>query len=125
MISFFHRQQDWYAIDTDMQNGRGVLSLQVDDGIAYKMYLMPVHRNQPLALDRAGVFNMQLYHGVCEFSLSDVEINGEKIDLSKDPEWDSRGNHVEFHETDFQRQDFGYRQTNWAGVKMGEIGGTV
>jgi hypothetical protein len=124
MISFFHRQQDWYAIDPDMQNGRGVLSLQVDGGTEYKTYLMPVHRDQPLALDRVGIFNMQLYHGVCEFDLSDVEINGAKIDLSKDPGWDSRGNHVEFHEADFQRQDFGYSQTNWAGEMLGEIGGT-
>jgi hypothetical protein len=74
-------------------------------------------------MDRFGIFNMQIYHRVARFFVSDLTVNGTRIDLSKDPGWDGRGNHVTFVERDFQRQDFGYSETNWAGERIGEIGG--
>jgi len=67
---------------------------------------------------------MQMYHGNMKFFLSDLTVNGEKIDLSQDPQWDGQGNRITFVERDFHaRQSFGYTQTNWAGKHAGEIGG--
>src|SRR5205814_3378009 len=34
-----------------------------------------------------------------------------------------QGNRVQFAEQDFQREDFGFSETNWAGDGIGEIGG--
>jgi len=56
--------------------------------------------------------------------MSHLTVNGEKNDLSQDPQWDGQGNRVTFVERDFHaRQNFGYTQTNWAGKRAGEIGG--
>jgi hypothetical protein len=74
-------------------------------------------------MDRFGVFNFQMYHNPITFFLSDLTVNGHKLDLSKDPGWEGHGNHVQFAEQDFQRQDFGYSESNWAGEQIGEIGG--
>jgi hypothetical protein len=41
------------------------------------------------------------------------------VDLSRDPGWEGRGNRTRFVERDFQRQDFGYSATNWAGERAG------
>ncbi|MEP6662709.1 MAG: hypothetical protein ABJC04_03495, partial [Verrucomicrobiota bacterium] len=69
-------------------------------------------------------FNMQLYHGGMTFHVSDLAVNGQKIDLSKDPSWEGHGNRTQFVERDFQRQDFGYSaDTTLAGGQKGEIGG--
>jgi hypothetical protein len=74
-------------------------------------------------MDRFGLFNFQLYHKRIDLYLSDLTVNGHKVDLSKDPAWEGRGNRVQFAEQDFQRQDYGYSETNWAGEEIGEVGG--
>jgi hypothetical protein len=75
-------------------------------------------------MDRFGIFNYQLYHGSMEFYLGDLVINGEPIDLTRDPGWDGHNNRATFVEPDFhERMNFGYSETNWAGEQIGEIGG--
>jgi hypothetical protein len=67
---------------------------------------------------------MQLYHAEITMHVSDLVVNGQKIDLSHDPGWEGHGNRAEFVERDFQRQNFGYSpDTNFAGGQKGEIGG--
>jgi hypothetical protein len=59
-----------------------------------------------------------------EFYLGDLTVNGQPIDLRKDPHWDGHLNRATFVEPDFQeRMNFGFSETNWAGEKIGEIGG--
>ena len=74
-------------------------------------------------MDRFGLFNLQMYHQSIGLYLTDLTVNGEKIDLSKDPGWEARNNRVEFVEQDFQREDYGFCETNWAGKQIGEVGG--
>jgi len=74
-------------------------------------------------MDRFGIFNLQMYHRMIQFYIADLTVNGEKINLNQDPGWEGHGNRVQFFEEDFQRQNFGYSQTNWAGKGIGEIGG--
>src|SRR5262249_20086950 len=82
-------------------------------------------RDEPLTLDRFGVFNFQLPGGPTEFALSELVVNGTSIDLSKDPKWEGKGNRHTFVERDFHaKQDFGFSRTNFAGKNTGDIGGT-
>jgi hypothetical protein len=64
-----------------------------------------------------------MYHQYLDLYLSDLTVNGHKVDLSNDPGWQAHGNRVQFAEQDFQREDFGYSETNWAGEGIGEVGG--
>jgi hypothetical protein len=48
----------------------------------YKSYMERGVRDQSVELDRFGVYNMQLYHKSLTFYVSDLEVNGKKIDLS-------------------------------------------
>src|SRR4029453_9777221 len=88
-----------------------------------KIFMVKDEIDRPVYMDRFGLFNVQLYHQYLDLYIGDLTVNGYKMDLSKDPNWEGKGNRVEFVEQDFQRQDFGYSQTNWAGKGIGEIGG--
>lgn len=123
---------DWYRkgryhlweIEKDAEGMKGRIIFWFDDHKPVSFFLLPGHQEEPSQIDRFGVWNHQIYHGSMEFYLSGLEINGEKIDLSKDPYWDGRNNRMTFKQTDFHaRQNFGYSQTNWAGQAPGEIGG--
>jgi hypothetical protein len=118
-----HGKENWLLkqVKDDL---KGAIIVQVDDGMEYRTYLTAEQRDQPVELDRFGIFNMQLYHGVVKFYASDLMVNGKRIDLSKDPGWEGKGNRTTFVERDFQRQNFGYSpDSNYAGGQKGEIGG--
>lgn len=81
-------------------------------------------RNAPTELNRFGLFNIQRYGESIEMYLSDLVINGIKLDLSQDPHWEGRNNRATWIEPNFQSMNnFGFSQTNWAGKAPGEIGG--
>lgn len=113
----------WWFIDEGVADVRGAITLEVD-GRAYKSFIDKEHRGQHTQFDRFGIFNFQLYSRSFYLAVSDLIVNGQPIDLSRDPGWQGYFNRVQFVEQDFQRQDFGYSQTNWAGGGIGEIGGT-
>jgi len=103
---------------------KGAVSVQIDGGQEYRTFLPRGLRDQQVMLDRFGIFNMQLYHGAMNFEVSDLAVNGQKIDLSKDPGWEGRGHRTAFMERDFQRQNFGFSaETSHAEGRKGEIGG--
>jgi hypothetical protein len=123
-IAHLPRQKgDFYTLLGDYENRKGLVTIQVDNGREYRDWLPIWLRNAPVGMDRFGIFNMQVYHRVMQFYVSDLTVNRKKIDLSEDPHWEGRGNRAQFSEQDFQRQDFGFSQTNWAGGQIGEIGG--
>jgi hypothetical protein len=107
----------------EARDRQGVMILEVDDGLPYKMFISSRSPDEPVYMDRFGLFNFQMYHNPITFFLSDLTVNGHKVDLSKDPGWEGHGNRVQFAEQDFQRQDYGYSESNWAGEQIGEIGG--
>jgi hypothetical protein len=113
----------FYTLLDSYENRKGSITFKLDDGRQYRDWLPSALHDGPVSMDRFGIFNMQIYHRVARFFVSDLTVNGTKIDLGKDPGWDGRGNRVTFIERDFQRQDFGYSETNWAGERIGEIGG--
>jgi len=124
LVRFFERPSGaFWTLNLDYGPFKGAVTVQFDGGRPHRFYLLPEHRAGPLLLDRFGIFNFQVYHSSLEFYLSDLTVNGQKIDLSRDPGWEGKGNRTQFVERDFHRQDFGYSQTNWAGERVGEIGG--
>jgi hypothetical protein len=109
--------------DPNKVKGRIVFKRNGDEE---KSHFMDISiRDEPAMFDRFGVFNFQLPGGPTSFSLSDLIVNGKKIDLLRDPHWEEKGNQQTFVEHDFHaKQDFGYSRTNFAGRAPGEIGGT-
>jgi hypothetical protein len=124
-VNFLARHgSEFWSLKQDKEELKGMVSVQVDDAPLYRTYLSAEMRDQPVTLDRFGIFNMQLYHGALNFHVTDLVVIDRKIDLSKDPGWTGLNNRTEFVERDFQRQNFGYSpDTNFAGGKKGEIGG--
>jgi hypothetical protein len=101
----------------------GAMILQLDDGPAFNVFTDRDAQDDPVYMDRFGLFNLQMYHQYLDLYLTDLTVNGHKLDLTKDPAWEGQGNRIEFAEQDFQRESFGYSETNWAGEGIGEVGG--
>ena len=123
---------DWYRkgkfhlweIEKDAEKMKGKITFWFDDHKPVSFFLLPGHREAKGNIDRFGVWNTQIYHGSMEFHLTGLKVNGQAIDLSRDPLWDGRNNRMTFRQTDFHsRQNFRYSETNWAGEAPGEIGG--
>lgn len=124
MIYDPRRGTDYWELQPNPEQFRGAVTLRIDGSKPQRMYLAPGHRDEPLVLDRFGVVNWQTNGYPLEFALTDLTINGHRVSLAQDPGWEGWGNHVSFVETDFHsRQDFGFRETNWAGKEPGEAGG--
>lgn len=105
---------------------KGRLTLQFDRNRVAVWFVPLFHRNEPLTMDTFGVFNYQLPDPAfpLEAYFSDLVVNDKRIDLSNDPKWQGKGNHVKFVDTDFHSKfDYGYSKTNHAGKSKGEIGG--
>ncbi len=103
---------------------KGAVTMEVAGNPVYRTFLKEEIRNQPVVLDRFGIFNQQMFHGAAKFFVSDLVVNDRKIDLSKDPAWEGKGNHAEHVQRDFKRLNFGYSSdSNRAGGERGEIGG--
>lgn len=126
LVDHWYRKGRYHLwnVEAEAAKLKGRITFTFDDFPPVSYFLLPGHREEPTSINRFGVYNMQIYHGSLEFYMSDLVVNGEKVDLSKDPYWDSRNNRVTFIQNDFHaRQNFGYTQTNWAGKSPGEIGG--
>src|SRR5947208_13846126 len=98
--------------------------VQVYHGPAIKIFIVKQSQSDPVYMDRFGLFNLQMYHQYIDLYLSDLTVNGHKVDLSKDPGWDGQGDRVQFVEQDFHRETYGFSETKWAGDQIGAIGGT-
>lgn len=124
-IVYQERHGAGWEIRNDPQNVKGRIVFKLDDGPDQTHFLDVSIRNEPATFDRFGVFNFQLPGGPTGFSLSELTVNGERIDLNRDPGWDAKGNRQTFVEHDFHaKQDFGHSLTEFAGRARGEIGGT-
>jgi hypothetical protein len=77
------------------------------------------------AFDRFGLMNMMKPGGAMTIHFADLEHDGKKEDLSRDPGWTGSGNRETYQETDqVGAHDFGYSSnTTFAGGSPGEMGG--
>lgn len=119
-----HGQHRWW-LRPNPEDAHGRITFQFDGENTYNIFLDKKKRSAPSSFNRFGLFNIQRYGNSIELWISDLTVNGEKIDLSMDPKWVGKNNRVSYTSLDFHpKQDFGYAQTNWAGKSPGEIGGT-
>lgn len=127
LVSFLRRGGGpYWLLKQDKEVLKGAVTVRVDDGEIYRTYLEEATRDTPVAMDRFGIFNMQLAGGSVTFHISDLALNNRKIDLARDPGWEGHGNRAEFVELDFIRQNFGYSpDTALAGGAKGEVGGII
>jgi hypothetical protein len=126
LVDHWYRKGQYHLweIERTADKMKGRITFKFDDYAPVSYFLMAGHADEETIINRFGVYNMQIYNGSMHFFLSDLVVNGEKIDLSQDPHWQGMGNRVSFVQDDFHsRQNFGYSQTNWAGASGGEIGG--
>lgn len=111
--------------DPNGAEGDGEITFLLDDE-SYPAALAPGHKNDGAVFDRFGIMNVQLGGDSITLFIDDVTINGRAYDFAHDPFWEgvnNRESYVERIERPFH--EFGYRTTNHAGGRPGEIGGIV
>ena len=83
------------------------------------------YKQQGTVFDHFGLMNMMKAGGTMKIYLDELEYAGRAEDFTDDPHWDSSRNRVTYQATDVGgAHNFGFSQTNYAGGKPGEIGGT-
>ena len=109
--------------DPAVANGAGEI-LFTFDGAESRLPLSPEHRKAGASFNRFGIFAPRIpgRHIVAFFD--DLTINGQAEDFDKDPRWESVGNRARYSDpAQYGQNDFGFRQSNHAGGKTGELGG--
>ncbi|MEZ0227545.1 MAG: hypothetical protein ACAI25_02905 [Planctomycetota bacterium] len=103
----------------------GAISLTFD-GATCTTDLPPGHKADGATFDRFGLLDFQILSGSTDVYFGDLDVDGARFDLSRDPGWQGRGNRDSFTETELRPyQDFGFRQSAYAAGTPGEIGGLV
>jgi len=126
LVDHWYRKGSYHLwdIERNPEGMEGRITFYFDDFAPVSFFLLPGHREENSVINRFGIYNMQIYHSSMTFYMSELVVNGQKIELNHDPYWIGIGNRVTFKQDDFHaRQNFGYSQTNWAGKSAGEIGG--
>ena len=125
LIEFHTRRGVGWEIRHEPAKVRGRITFRFDEGPPLAHFMNVAIREEAVSMDRFGIFNFQLPGWPTEFYLADLIVNGKRVDLSRDPQWEGHGNRTRFVEHDFHgKQDFGFSDTNFAGTRRGEIGGT-
>lgn len=112
--------------DPSANHGAGSIRATIGDETAL-CDIQPGHRADGATFNRFGILNIiKSADDGGEAWLNDVTVNGAREDFSKDPRWESLGNHKEHRTAEVRPYgDFGYSPTNFAGGKRGELGGLV
>ncbi len=96
------------------------------NGIEALCPITPEHRADGATFDRFGLLNVIKHvDGPGEVYMNDLTVNGAKVDLAKDPQWEGRNNKITYTSVDIRpRFDFGHSATHFAGgAAPGEFGG--
>src|SRR5262249_40311517 len=92
----------------------------------YAHALAPGHKADGAVFNRFGMLDQMGSGGSMEVYVGDLTLDGRRIDLSRDPGWEARGNHVSFPDRGKRPDhDSGYSPTTFAGGKKGEVGGVI
>ena len=129
------RRYEWTLnYDPDANNGGGQFTYTlsgfdrdkdpIDSPISVD--LPPGFKKAGATFNRFGIVNTRKAGGSLAFYMNDLAVNDQKWDFSTDPQWDGHDNRTSFSEMETPgAQDFGHSQTNFAGCKIGELGGTI
>src|SRR5204863_7851617 len=83
LIQFHTRRGVGWEIRHEPKKVKGRMTFTFDGGPPTAFFLDAAHRAEPMSIDRFGIFNMQLPGRAVEFYLSNLTVNGRKVDLSK------------------------------------------
>jgi hypothetical protein len=84
------------------------------------------YKQQGTTFDHFGLMNMMKAGGHLSIYFDDLAYDGRSQDFASDPKWDAAGNRTHYQATDVGgAHNFGYSETNHAGGKPGEVGGTL
>jgi hypothetical protein len=111
--------------DPAANDGNGAIVATFDDQRAV-CNLEPDHKADGARFNRFGLLNVVKHvDGPGTVFVSDLEINGEAVDLRADPKWTGLHNRTTNESLDVRpRFSFGFSPTNYAGGKApGEMGG--
>ncbi len=99
--------------------GAGELTFTLD-GKPYALPLAHGHKADGATFDRFGILNQQTSGGGMTAWIDGLTVNGEAVDLSRDPGWEGVGNETEFDDGALRPlHDFGWDREN------GRAGGLV
>ncbi|HEY6227703.1 MAG TPA: hypothetical protein VI282_11330 [Verrucomicrobiae bacterium] len=114
-----------WAIDYDPTGAKdaGVVTFTLD-GKTWTLPLGEDDKRDGAVFNRFGILNQQLSGDGLEVWFSDLVLDGERVDLSSDLQWEARGAKVEFTDRIVRPfNDAGWHATARAGGKPGELGG--
>lgn len=122
------------SYDPSGNNGTGTIQFSIvsnhpqPEDFETKTFTVPLpkgYKDQGTAFDRFGLRNAEKGGNSMTIYFDYLEINGQKQDLSKDPQWIGSGNRIQFQDrTQGGAHNYGFSpDTNHAGGKPGEVGG--
>jgi hypothetical protein len=83
------------------------------------------YKQQGTRFDHFGLMNLMKAGGRATIYFDDLQYDGHSEDFTDDPNWDAHRNRLRYQATDVGgAHNFGFSNTNHAGGKPGEIGGT-
>lgn len=83
------------------------------------------YRQHGTTFDHFGLMNMMKAGGRMSIYFDDLQYDGRSEDFAQDPNWDASANRLTYRATDVGgAHNFGFSETNHAGGKRGELGGT-
>src|SRR5688572_9003149 len=86
------------------------------DGKSYVAQMPPEHREDGAIFDRFGIVNQQLSGDGMEVYFDDLEVDDQKYSFSVDPQWEGKGNQIEFRDRVRRPfHDFGHSPTRQLG----------
>lgn len=119
-----HRWQ--LACDPQAADGRGAITFQIDDTRYPPVELPPEHRRDGIALNRFGIWNVQIAGSSSEIYLDDLQLNDRHFTFDNDPDWTGQGNQVEFLDRIIRpHHDYGFSPTSLIHPEPGELAGVI
>lgn len=107
-----------FALDSD-RGGK-----QDFEGRTFTVPVPAGYKQQGTRFDHFGLMNMMKAGGTATIHFGDIELDGQPLDLSRDPAWTALGNHASYEDREQTgAHNFGFSPTNHAGGRVGEIGG--
>jgi hypothetical protein len=105
----------WHAWQFDYRPQTGEIEF-VLDGKSYFAQISEAHREDGAVFDRFGIVNQQTTGDGMEVYFDDLEIDGERFSFERDPQWEGKGNEVEFRDRVRRPfHDFGHTATKQVG----------
>ena len=105
----------WHTWRLSYRPDNGEIEL-VLDGKSYLAHMPAPHREDGAVFDRFGIVNQQTTGDGIEAYFDNIEMNRERFPFDRDPQWESKGNRIEFRDRVRRPfHDFGHTTNNQIG----------